>query len=582
MALGAPRPLAGIFRRGHRGERCRALQAPWIQGDEAARVKTKAYKLATDLGVPEQTVLDWLRVNGYPTVRRGDTIRAEVVQAAHRALAGDRRAAELARAGRPMAPEVPRPRDSQIIEPPRPRESQIIEPPRPRPSQAIEPPRTQPVGRTTPERTPPERTTGAQRTARTTDGFRVSFAALLEEHLPQGLSDAVAAVPAGPAMVPPPRTTGPLPRPTPRASGGLSQEEVLKLRLARIETDRDQARRELEILQQRLEADQVRLGQAREALAQVQAEREALAVLRQEHDRLLLERATLRQTLQAALDERGTLEQTCAELQLEVAEVRESLSAADAERDGREAMIGELESTMQREVAWRARALELERAVQLGNSLPALLQGFGLEDLRLQAEVLRALLAERDSALAVLKAIRQVDAAVLSKLISGRVVRVCSHPICDEVARADDQVRVRVDDAARCEICQDSADRRWFARLVRECNRSGARRLLVIGGNEATQRILRDLSQGQPVDLRLVPDTESAPVARVRGRVESCDVLVLWSPSLVPAEISLPYAQAAEAEGRPVVQVLGERFVVADMARAVSIRLARNHILVAT
>ena len=64
--------------------------------------------------------------------------------------------------------------------------------------------------------------------------------------------------------------------------------------------------------------------------------------------------------------------------------------------------------------------------------------------------------------------------------------------------------------------------------------------------------------------------------------MEGCDVLVLWSGTLVAPDLSAPYEAAAEAEGRPVVRVLGDRGTVAGLARAVSIRLARNHILAAT
>lgn len=517
-------------------------------------MKTKAYKLAADLGVPEQVLLDWLKANGYPNARRGDTIRAEVAQAARRALGrGGSATLPPTRATGSVRPVE---RNSAALRPVQ-RDSGVVRPPD-RPTDVSEPPR---------------------RNSRASEGFRVSFADLLEEHLPGGMEALPAG--AGPAAAAA-AAQRPQPRPSMRPSTGLSNEEVLKLRLTRMEADRDQAHRELDILRQRLEADQLRLREALAALSAADGDRHALGMLRQEHERVLLERATQRQALQAAADERGTLEQTCGELQQELVDLRDQLAGADAEREVREATITELESAVQREVAWRARALELERVVQMGNSLHGLLQGLGLEDVRLQADVLRALLSDREGALGLIRAIRQVDAAALTKMISGRVTRTCAHPLCDEIARLDDRVRVRVDDASRCEICQDSPDRRWFARLVRECARAGVRRLLVIGGSDATQRVLRELAQGQPLDLRLVADAEPAPAARVRGRVEGCDVLVLWSGTLVAPDLSAPYEAAAEAEGRPVVRVLGDRGTVAGLARAVSIRLARNHILAAT
>jgi hypothetical protein len=93
---------------------------------------------------------------------------------------------------------------------------------------------------------------------------------------------------------------------------------------------------------------------------------------------------------------------------------------------------------------------------------------------------------------------------------------------------------------------------------------------------------LRVLSQGQPVDLRLVNDGDVALVPRVQGRVEGCDVVVLWSASVTSLETSDPYASVARQQGRPIVSVLGERSAVVPLARAVCNRLARNHVLRAT
>ncbi|MEZ4463489.1 MAG: hypothetical protein R3F43_02960 [bacterium] len=63
------------------------MRHPYHRGRSAkAKREDEAYKLAADLGVAEPVLLDWLRTNGYPNARRGDTIRAEVAVAARRAL----------------------------------------------------------------------------------------------------------------------------------------------------------------------------------------------------------------------------------------------------------------------------------------------------------------------------------------------------------------------------------------------------------------------------------------------------------------------------------------------------------------
>lgn len=490
-------------------------------------VKTKAYKLAAELGLAERSVLEWLRDHGYPNARRADTIRADVAQAARRALGrgrGDRRGG---------------------------------------------------TGRHT--------TRGGsskQQQSRSQQGFRVSFADLLESHLPQGSADAMASSPTA--------TTPNLPshRPTPgpssarRPSGGISAEQTLRLQMRRVEAERDQAQRELVILRQSLEAENRRLAEARQAVTSFDAVKQALDMAKAETEQLLLERSTLRQDLQAAADEQATLAQTCADLQGEVRGLQARLKDADQEHAAKEAVITDLEQVMQREMAWRTRALELERAANLGSSLHTLLQELGLEEIGPQAAVLRALLARPDSAVALIRSIRQVDAPAIQRMVQGRMAKVCGHPQCNLMAQNDDRVRVRVAEQD-CEVCGGDRDQRWFARLVRECGRAGVRRLLVIGGSTATQKALRELSQGQPVDLRLVDAEDDVHPARVRGRVEGCDVLVLWSQHVVPAPVSVAYQTAAQTEGRPVVTVLGGVCGVTRFSRAICNRLARNLILAA-
>ena len=111
--------------------------------------------------------------------------------------------------------------------------------------------------------------------------------------------------------------------------------------------------------------------------------------------------------------------------------------------------------------------------------------------------------------------------------------------------------------------------------------RAGIRRLLVIGGMDA-HGDLRRLSQGEPVDLRLVTDEEEALDARVQGRVEGCDLLVVWNPQVASPEVSTRYVLRAQAEERMVVRILGDRPNIVAFTRAVTHRLARGHILLAT
>ena len=559
-------------------------------------MKTKAYKLAAELGLQERPVLDWLKSHGYPNARRADTIRADVAQAARRALGRGRPPARGSRGAQPQQP----PRQGHAPQPPRPAQNtgraptgrpqtgrQATGRPQTGRAQTGRPQTSRPTGRQTQNIDQRQRQNpgGSDQGPRDGHGFRVSFADLLESHLPADVTSAKSANPMVTSPNLPVHRVGAelgaqLGQATKRPTGGLSAEQTLRLQLRRTETDRDQAQRELVILRQSLEAENRRLGEARIALGDLHAARQDLADVKAEMARVLLERATLKQSLQAAADEQATLAQTCVDLQTEVTGLNERLNVADAEHVAKEKVISDHEQAMQREMAWRKRALELERAANLGNNLSGLLQELGLEATQLQASVLRALLDRPESAASLIRSIRQVDAANIQRMVRGRMARVCTHPQCHQIALSDDRVRVEVAQAD-CEVCSGDPEQRWFARLVRECGRAGVRRLLVIGGADQTQRSLRSFSQGRPVDLRLISAQEDVSPARVRGRVDGCDLVVVWSAAIVPAPVSAAYADAARAEGRLVVSVLGEACSVDRFARAVCNRLARSMILAA-
>jgi hypothetical protein len=488
-------------------------------------VKTKAYKLAAELGLHEQSVLDWLKSNGYPNVRRADTIRAEVVQAARKALSRGGAGGNLG-----LRATKPAPRGTEISP------------------------------------APPA------------EDLRVSFAELLEAHLSAAVAPPArelrdtepAARPSAPAApVPPPRTTGPLP----------PLQEQPDVRITRAEEAREAARREAD--EWRVRFNRVR-SERDEAAGQVKAwaaDMEALPTLKADRARLLQEVTLLRQRLKATDDERATLESTCAELQEELTEARAGLGALESVDDERRQAQEELQSASQREMAWRARALELERAALLGGSLQASLSRAGIADVADQAAVLQAILGHREGASAVMRLLRPTDADALGRLIVERVRKVCVHPVCNQVAAAQESFALRVDAERECSVCMGSEERRWFMRMALECDRAGVRRLLVIGGTDGVHEHLRTLSQGQRVDFRLVTIADELFPARVQGRVEGCDLLVLWSHDVVPAAISDPYGEAAGREGRPVAHVVGARCSVVALTRAVCNRLTRSLVL---
>ncbi len=570
-------------------------------------MKVKAYKLAAELGLSEDVILLWLKKNGYPNAKRADMIREDVVRAAHKAFAAQAKQsiATIRAQAQALTPKASPQNQAQTrlsgFDPKSLRAAaKGLDPKETAPVLEPAAPASAPDVKTAPNAGEARPATSAQPAKeketpapaldlRAQEGdfkaqigmlkaqagdallksgdralesripkaaMSASFAEMLEAHLPSNAGDM-----------------------QPKNARKLSvTEELLQRRLQEAEAARDRYR---------AEADQGIAGMAelRRQIQQLQMEVQELrpyqakaAALFDETAELQLDRTALKRRLQATSDELATLEQTCGELQEELRVTHEQLEHLENDSHSGQ-MLEELENATQREMAWRARALELERATHLGANLPALLQSLGLIDSRQQAQVLAALLQNRDTALPLLRAIRQVDHAVVEQLVTQRIRRTCAHPVCEQVTAQDDRVALRVDDDSECEVCHGSAERRWFTRMVQECGWAGVKRLLVIGGTPESHDKLRALSQGQPIEIRLVPADEPVQPARVEGRVEGCDLLILWSRQVVDEAVSESYAQFARASGRLVVPVLGVQSRVDNLARAVCNRLARNHVL---
>ncbi|MSP71086.1 MAG: hypothetical protein EXR76_02640 [Myxococcales bacterium] len=466
-------------------------------------------------------MMEWLRANGYPNIRRADTIRSEVVSAALKAL-GRGRALRASQAPLGQAP---------LRQPP------VSQPP------VSHPPAARGEG-------------GAN--------LKMSFAELIDEHFAEtGPQASGGRGTTGPALG---SALGPaIETPEQRIAAALEQREAARresdewrVRYSRVRSERD---------------DAMALNRTLEPLA---AQSQKLTA---EVERLRPELHQKSQLLRETHDERATLEHTCAELQASLSEVRDALRSSEAREVEHRDLHEELGSTVQREMAWRTRALELERAAQAGSSLVLVLQRIGLIDPADQASLLRGVLSTRDGAVALMRALRPIDAEGLLRLFTERVTRVCVDPICNQVAEGNDCIVLRVDSERDCGVCLGSPDRRWFHRMVQECDRAGVRRLLIVGGTEACHEVLRVLGQTSRLDLRLVMANEECVPARVQGRVESCDVVVLFGPTLAPAEMTEMYAAAAQKERRVTASVPGGRSTVATLARSVCSRLTRSLLL---
>lgn len=543
-------------------------------------MKTKAYKLAVELGLEEQSLLEWLRSNGYPNVRRADTIRADVCQAARKALGRGGRSSNSRRPQRPTH----------------------------RPSTRPEPRGVDARGE---PRSPEPRGGGGQ------EGLSVSFAELLESHMPGGVRP-----PPGkgspsrkggrrhnstrppwqaPSEAPEPPAPAPVKAPaSPRESGPsrdtlISPPSTVDMEMARKLSAAEKAQKEAA---EQAEGWRVKFQRARHELETIQGQLPRLEAaqskadaLEAERSRLALEISTLKRQLTEIEGERAALEQTAGDLSQQLSSATARVTAmekAQAEEEARQQAEAEtlakeqLASAALRESAWRARALELERSASAAISLGTVLSKVGITDLERQARTLQRLLDQPHSARVLIRAMRNIDADAVAQMVRDRVASICADPMCEQVAAQSDLIALRVDDAAQCEICKGSPGRRWFRRMVKECERGGIRRILVVGGHGEIHQSLRELSQGFPVDLRLVSSEEKPELPRVRSRVEGCDVLVVWGEAVVSTRLTSAYLEAAKTEGRLTVHVSGQRCAVDALARSVTHRLARHLILATT
>ncbi|MEE2755548.1 MAG: hypothetical protein VYA30_02750 [Myxococcota bacterium] len=505
-------------------------------------MKTKAYKLAAELGLQEQPVLDWLRSNGYPNVRRADMIRSDVAQAARKALRDRARSGRLD-ASRHVSSHAKSHAYSKNV----------------------------------------TRHEGASATP--DESLSVSMAELLDEHLPP--NDASS------------RSNQPKREFSQNMHATLAEDQTIQMRAlfqsdlqpqtsntkSSRAVDDELARLASEKWLQDLNVERAKVAGLERLLESAQAEikKSAQAVsqngaLKAQLEALLLERTQLKQSLEQVGQERQTLEETFTELQAELADARSMIDEHESLSADHDSVLDDLNTAREREIAWRTRALKLERAAHEGDDLAAIFRGKGLDTLALQTRALKAMLAQETTASSFIKAVRQVEPSTLNDLFEEKLAATCSHPICRKVASLNSKFPIGVDVDSDCIWCSGEHDKRWFAQLAVEGERAGVRRFLVIGGREETRSRLRALAEGQPIDLRLIGDDEDLNVGQMTSRVEGCDCLVLWNPAISDKGVNEAYETIALEQNRLVVHVLGEDGNVVGFCRAAAYRIARTHL----
>ncbi len=485
-------------------------------------MKTKVYKLAAELGVREDRVLEWLSGQGYPHMRRADMVRSDLVDAARSALANQGRSASAASGGSNTQHQ----RDSYQDRVARAAHRDTVD--------AV------------------------------SESLTSSFAELLGEHLERHPnSQSIESTPLASSNQSEGQSTldnvVSLPQPS---------REVMDARLT-MERDR---------FEERLKVSQ----------AETRAAQEETLLLRREVDssrNLVLENAQIQTNchrLEAEVErlasqlsevehERATLDTTCAGLQARLSGLDDLKSDFDDLESDHSSIITDLEATQVREVAWRARALELERASQT-NGLELALSSASATSLKMRQNLLIGLLSADKTAQILLKSIEKIDQTAFETLIQQRTRRVCANTLCRRCVTRQGRTPIVVDEQSSCEICGGDEGRRFFEAMVCEAASAGIRRMLIYGASERLKKELHMLSEGHQLDLRLVDRADAVSQARAEGRIDGCDCFVTWTQHVLEPN---PYLEAARKLRRMWVMVNSSHDDLAAMSRQIAYRLAR-------
>lgn len=153
-------------------------------------------------------------------------------------------------------------------------------------------------------------------------------------------------------------------------------------------------------------------------------------------------------------------------------------------------------------------------------------------------EAVFALLADERAGEALLTGLRFEDEALLAPLMA-----VCADPVCRDVAELDG--RLAVD--GPCAVCQGSASRRWWQRMARACVQACRTRLLIVGGSDPSHARVSLLAAETPgLAVSIVHGTSNQSRQRAREKVQSADLVIVWSSTILDHRVSDVYRAAVE------------------------------------
>ena len=288
--------------------------------------------------------------------------------------------------------------------------------------------------------------------------------------------------------------------------------------------------------------------------------------LRRRYERTVGERTQLRQTLYSMGQNQETLDLTCRELSQELDQTRREVNDLKRDLKAQEKMSSAIDQVTQQKQAWRAKALALEERVQTNQQLSVQLKELGMESLESQVRLFQTLLATPESAGQLFHSIKMVEHDEVKSMVERWVVPTCAHPQCHQINQLYRKLSLRVDRPSQCQVCGGQNEVRWFKRMTASCERSHIRRFLLVGAEEVHDRI-RELSEGQAVDFRLISSRDESSDQRIYSRLENCDLLVSWPHDPLSTKVGDQYRSIAHRAGAPSLEIPGTQIELGKLTR---------------
>lgn len=124
-------------------------------------------------------------------------------------------------------------------------------------------------------------------------------------------------------------------------------------------------------------------------------------------------------------------------------------------------------------------------------------------------------------------------------LLAGRFLRRCH--VCEAAGEGDDGRRAVPASRPDCEVCGGSANRHAVERAVGAFRRRGLKRLVVVGGSEATHKDFVARWRAAGLEVRVVDGTSHHTAKDARANAAWADVIAVWGSTVLPHKVSKLY-----------------------------------------